>query len=457
LREEGDEIDQVVVGRDGWLFLRRDTNDVIGQHLGRVVFSRQDRDRLERLLVRRLELVERAKTTWLLAVVPDKEAVYADALPAAITPSQRRPVHDLLEIADQVAAPVVYLLEDLLSARKQGEVYARVDTHWNYRGAYVGYRAVCENLRRRGVDVDILEEGAVRWFDETIEGDLGSKLGLTPATSPFMRVEVHPLRGWPSYDNQIRNRGRVKIFEQASPDGPTCVVFGESFAESMLIFLCESFTRLVFVHSSMLIPEIVEIERPDVVLNLPTERFLIQVPTDDDAFRRFVRQVREKGRDLSWPPDAIERTKPERPSRGWRRRRNRDEGSGAAEGVELAVPNERLLGHVKRAGLVDGKLQIMGWAIGRSSPVARIEILMEGNLAATTTTGLDRPDLAAAFPDHPAARTAGYRIAVEARGGESSCLEIQATLEDGRSAPLGRLRVESPQRRWWNILRWPRG
>jgi hypothetical protein len=108
------------------------------------------------------------------------------------------------------------------------------------------------------------------------------------------------------YDNEVNNHGRVKIFERPNPDAPTCVVFGESFAEALLIFLRESFRRLVFVHTSMFIDEIVEQERPDVVLSIPIERFLIRVPDDTDALMRLQATVRAKGGKLPWSAEQLE-------------------------------------------------------------------------------------------------------------------------------------------------------
>jgi hypothetical protein len=93
----------------------------------------------------------------------------------------------------------------------------------------------------------------------------------------------------------------VKAFERELPGGPTCVVFGESFAEALLIFLRESFQRLVFVHTSMLIPEILERERPDVVLSIPIERFLVRPPDDREAFAKLEALAVRKGGELPWP------------------------------------------------------------------------------------------------------------------------------------------------------------
>lgn len=129
------------------------------------------------------------------------------------------------------------------------------------------------------------------------------------------------------------------------------------------------------------------------------------------------------------------------------------EASVKVEHVERAVPNDDLRGDVQVERIVDNRLELMGWAIGRRSQVRKIEILAKGNVVASTTTGLSRPDLAKAFPDEAVAPTAGYRVAIEAEGKGMSSLDVRAVLDDGTHAPLGQLRVEAPPRRWTDRFR----
>jgi len=296
---------KVLSGRDDWLFLQNDSNDVIGQHTGRVTFEDEVHRGWATVLARRRTSAIAAGTIWVLAIVPDKEAVYAEHLPAEIVPSSRRPVHELLEIAQHSQAPTLYLLDALVAAKPEAELFPKTDTHWNYRGAYVGYRAICDRLRQEGVDLEVFEGQEIEWDSELVEGDLGSKL-REPAESPRLLPRMTTVHSALVYDNEVNNHGRVKVFERPSPDAPTCVVFGESFAEALLIFLRESFRRLVFVHTSMYVDEIVEQERPDVVLSIPIERFLVRVPDDTDALMRLRATVRAKGGELPWPAGQLE-------------------------------------------------------------------------------------------------------------------------------------------------------
>jgi hypothetical protein len=294
------ESQKILVGRDDWLFLRNDTNDVQGQHTGRVSLGPTVESEWADLFDRRSKVVADEGALWLCAIAPDKESVYPEYLPPETLPSDSRPVHRLLEIARETDASVVYLLDALQGAKDVGELYPRTDTHWAYRGAYVGYVAICQELRRRGVKLPILNESRIDWQPEIFHGDLGSKAYPSAQLSTRWLPHMETVQATLVYDNGVPNHGHVKIFERDDETAPRAVVFGESFADSLLLFMRESFSRVCFVHTSMLVREVIAEEKPDVVLSVPVERFMVRAPSDREAWQRLSGEATEKGGELPW-------------------------------------------------------------------------------------------------------------------------------------------------------------
>jgi predicted SAM-dependent methyltransferase len=109
-----------------------------------------------------------------------------------------------------------------------------------------------------------------------------------------------------------------------------------------------------------------------------------------------------------------------------------------------STPNDRLRGHfrVERGGPA---LSFVGWALGSDAPVVSVEVLSHGQVLATTSPVIERPDIAEAFPDLSGAETCGFQLAVAPA--TSGRLELRATFEDGEHSPLGELEVTIPQRR----------
>jgi SGNH hydrolase-like domain, acetyltransferase AlgX len=301
------EAEKVLEGRNGWLFLRADSNDVIGQHTGKVKLSGASLQAWKAVLERRRAQAEALGVRWLCVVLPDKESVYPEQLPGDIRPASTRPVHDLLAAAHRSGVPLHYALSELLEAKSGGVLYPKTDTHWSHRGAYVVYRWVCEQLDAGGIPVCVCEGGDISWDEEELPGDLGIKVYPGPARSPMAQARLARHHGRVVYDNGLRNHGRVLIFEREDlPGGATCVVFGESFIENLLVFLKETFRRLVVVHTNMFIREVLEAENPDVVLSFPLERFLMRVPEDSDALARLAATAKEKGGAIPWAVDGGE-------------------------------------------------------------------------------------------------------------------------------------------------------
>ncbi|HEU5104691.1 MAG TPA: hypothetical protein VFU11_02495 [Solirubrobacterales bacterium] len=296
------EREKVLVGKQGWLYLIRDSNDVIGQQTGRVQLGEAARQEWKELLLRRLLSVRRATTSWHTLVIPDKEIVYPEYLPDELVPAQRRPVHEVLDIAAAVEAPVEYALEALQEEKRSHGIYPRTDSHWNHRGALVAHRLLCDLVEGSGIALSPFDEEQIEWSEPDLPGGLGRKMH-PPRTSPSAWAALRRHRAQLVFDNQVVNHGRVVVFEQEGEPGPTCVLFGESFAQHLVLFLKESFRRLVYVHTSMLVEEVLEAEHPDVVISLPVERFLIRVPDDEPGLPALVAAAASKAESGTVAPE----------------------------------------------------------------------------------------------------------------------------------------------------------
>jgi predicted SAM-dependent methyltransferase len=117
-----------------------------------------------------------------------------------------------------------------------------------------------------------------------------------------------------------------------------------------------------------------------------------------------------------------------------------------------STPTDRLRGHF-RVESDDSTLVLVGWALGSDSPVVALELLSQGEVVAGTSPVIDRPDIAAAFPDASGAETCGFRLAIEPSGKGRSRLELRAAFDDGEYALLGELEVETSHNRRKGLFR----
>jgi glycosyltransferase involved in cell wall biosynthesis/SAM-dependent methyltransferase len=112
--------------------------------------------------------------------------------------------------------------------------------------------------------------------------------------------------------------------------------------------------------------------------------------------------------------------------------------------VERAPRDERLWGGYIDTprpgdGSGDGVIELVGWALGRSAPVQRIEFLSGGALVGATRANVRRPDLEGAFPEASANAGGGFRARLNLLGDAERELELVAVLRDDARVALGRI------------------
>ena len=272
----------VLIGKDGWLFLNAGSNDVIDQHTGRRKMRAADAEAWRTALADRVAWAAERGIAYRAIFVPDSQAVYHDKLPdeiaAQLIPHEQRPVPALIaSLAPQARTSVLYPLHELIAASAQDETYQRGDTHWTEYGAWVVYQALRDSLA--GVDVDWIAADRLRFHSREEWGDLGSKLD-PPQGTRCLRAEVDGADAACVYDNRVRNNGYLRAYRR--PSGPCrCLVFADSFARNIEKFFVNTFGETVLVHSSRRFDyRFADAIQPDLVLTLGVERFAIEAPQD---------------------------------------------------------------------------------------------------------------------------------------------------------------------------------
>jgi len=274
---------KVVRGADGWLFLHRDTNRVMGQQSGEIRLDANQLTQWRVLLDTRHAWLERQVAAYVFLIAPNAASIYPEMLPDGFQSSAHRPVHQLLDHLSQHGSPArtIYPEAELLALKQEDAPYARNETHWTDPGAFRAYERLLDELAP-GVDLRRLSRDDLDVARDTNHGDLGRQVE-PPVEAEHVYTHVREPRARLVSDNRVRNTGRRVVYESDAADGAECLVYGDSFAMRVLQFLAESFRRLTFVHMANLDRELVQQLQPDVVVKIMNERFLIAVPVDDPA------------------------------------------------------------------------------------------------------------------------------------------------------------------------------
>lgn len=264
-------VDKVMIGRDGWLFL---AEKALRYQRSRP-FKAVDLAAWGTFLEERRQWLGERGIRFLWVLAPNKHTVYAEHLPPrgrALRATSR--ADQLLEhLRLHTGVEALDLRPALRAGKAREKVFYKLDSHWNDYGSYLAYHAVIERL---GSDLPGLEPvpiDAHRRRQKETSGDLALVLGLEDElleTSVVLRPRGRRLAVPAS---TVPPGVGATAFER--PDGRYRALFlGDSFGAHLTRRLAEHFARLAYLPGYDLPRQVLDRERPDVVILEIVERNL---------------------------------------------------------------------------------------------------------------------------------------------------------------------------------------
>ena len=265
----------VVLGKDGWLFLG--TNKSIDAY--RCIFP-YDAGGLQHEMAstrERTETLAKRGIKYLNVWAPNKENVYPEYLPLWIQKSGGPCRMDQLGATlHKAGLSYVDLRKAEATARAQGVAYHKTDTHWNAIGAYFGYQQIAAELLKWFPKMPILPLEQVRFGEIPRPGGyLARQLDLEKRyAGPQTFAQVIGSRCHRVPPSVTRPKGtKLEAFDCPGSDGPRVLMFGDSFGNGLIPYLAESASHFLAVEfGPPFDPELVDVEKPDVVIDIHVER-----------------------------------------------------------------------------------------------------------------------------------------------------------------------------------------
>jgi len=278
----------VVRGRDGWLFYADDHG--MEDYTRESPFPANQVEEWREMLVRSRAWLDARGIAFVFAIAPDKHVLYPEELPATIQPVGRAYRMDqVFEALVGTGVSAVDFRAAMRAAKPQERLYEQTDTHWNERGAFVGYRELVAAIREQvpavppawgrdefeatAVDVEGMDLAAAISLEHVLREH---QLQLRPRR-PRQAQTVEPL-GAKSSDAV----GRI-VTEIPGSTLPRALVLRDSCFSQLAPFLSEHFSRVVYLWQGEFEVEDVDRERPDVVILELVGRHLYAVSPKSDA------------------------------------------------------------------------------------------------------------------------------------------------------------------------------
>jgi hypothetical protein len=227
-------------------------------------------------LAKRIDFCEARGILYRHFVVPDGHAVHADAIPFAPKLSQERPLMQILRAGGaRLRAHLVYPLDAMIAGRAKFETSHPHDVHCTGYGYFLCYRELIRSLPN--IDLThLVEESDLQAREAFIAGDVARGAGM-----PGRRVEYHDAPH-PRIETVVKGTSyrsnQVDVLQSEYTDLPRLVMFRTSNSTHMFAYLMRHFSRIVSVATPNCHYELIESERPDVVIGEMPERYFAPGP-----------------------------------------------------------------------------------------------------------------------------------------------------------------------------------
>jgi hypothetical protein len=273
----------VMIGKRGWLFFLYDhaIDDLRRTH----PLTRKQLAQWAKTLEERREWLAQRGIHYVFMFAPNKHSIYPEYVTGKYKHATRPTRYDqfIRYMRDHTQVEIVDLRAPLLKAKADDErLYFRRDTHWNDRGAFVGYQTIMETLARWDPQLRPRPRSEFRttrlvWSNP----DLAVMLGLGEEM-PDRDFRLEPRSGWRAHPAKLEpgvtadpsHLPEPIARECDNPELPRAVIFRDSFSIFLIPFLSEHFARSLYLWHCTFDPVIIERERPQVVIEEYIERRL---------------------------------------------------------------------------------------------------------------------------------------------------------------------------------------
>ncbi len=270
--------EKVALGKDSWLFFKDKERSVYD---GTFQLSNSDIDKIINELNYRDSLLREGNIPFIILIAPIKAEVYSELLPSYYRRSSNTVTQEIVRrIKIETKIPVIYPKESLINAKKTFQTYHQFDNHWNQAGAFIAYMELMQAIKKHfpNIKTNELSLKDVLLTKEVAKGgNLANMIALdhllnetnysykiqNKSSTDAQKQNYQPIPGF-AYPQEYE-----MVFETKDTNLSKALIIRDSYANAMMPYLSESFSRTCFIFDAWqykLNEEIIKSESPDIVI-----------------------------------------------------------------------------------------------------------------------------------------------------------------------------------------------
>jgi hypothetical protein len=289
----------------GWTYLVNDTNQFLHFQFGLQTWGPEELGSAKKILETREALLNERGVIYKKFAIPEKSVIYREFLPKRLHDQPLSRLRPATMLSEAALNSFHYLDNFLIDAKSYGHLYFRGDSHPNWLGAYFVYLFIAEKMNRALASsgrriVNPVPLSALKPELASFDGDLSVQLNaefksnlewewgvaqpqggfesLVRFALPTSEMRATQTEVPPEY-RAVEGERKTICMTHADRDLPRAVVFRDSTSDYVTELLGQHFSQSVFIWKEGLVFEdVIEREKPDIVLHIMAERFLRAYP-----------------------------------------------------------------------------------------------------------------------------------------------------------------------------------
>ncbi len=267
--------EKVFEGKDNWFFYRIDNS--IPNFLNTSVYNEREIKKGVEYLSKFNQWAENHGKKFYFVITPEKNKIYGEYV---ATLNKRKPDSEnrtrkfLSVLNEKTNIKNIYLYDVMMAHKKENNLlYWKNDTHWNHLGAYYGYVAIMEMIKKDFPDIETIGPFPLKEIKHE-SGDL-TRLGHLPK-------DLKTVYRLPDFKNTAKCEGQLADSTQTAvckggKEFLKVLMFRDSFAIGLSYYFNNTFEQVKYVWHQYNLPKDVllsDIKEADIIIVEKHERRL---------------------------------------------------------------------------------------------------------------------------------------------------------------------------------------
>ncbi|MDJ1482163.1 hypothetical protein QNI16_16790 [Cytophagaceae bacterium YF14B1] len=282
---------KAIIGKSGWLFLGDRNENVLKEYRHLKPYTKEELQKIYSRIRENQQWLASKGIKYYVVIAPNSHSIYPEFLPDNVVKAHKGSYINSIGkyLAQYPDINFIDLKDTLLTVKKQQNklLYYKTDTHWNQYGAFIGYTYIINQIRKDFPAIIPLSLSQYKWREHGFSGDLSMMLNLETDFNETVQ-ELYPgfplkavdaKRNLPIPSDYTWDKTQYLLSRcTENLNLPKAVIYRDSFSGSLIPYFSENFSESLFIWEKKIRKEVIEQEKPDIVIHEIVERLV------DDAF-----------------------------------------------------------------------------------------------------------------------------------------------------------------------------